>query len=44
MANPTAINPLTDPLGLKLDDPNISFDLLVAAVWKDSPHSMRERL
>jgi hypothetical protein len=44
MANPMAINTLTEPLGFQLDDPNISFDPLVAAVWKDSPHSMWERL
>jgi len=32
MANPTAIKTLTDPLGFQLDDLNISFDPLVAAV------------
>ena len=36
MANPTAIKTLIEPLGFQLDDPNISFDPLVAAVWSDS--------
>jgi hypothetical protein len=44
MANPTAIKTLTDPLGFQLDDPNISFDPLVAAVWRYSPRTKRERL